>query len=176
MRKNTLRIKRITLLAMFTSLAMVLSWVEAVLMTQLQLVAPMLFLPAVKLGLTNIVIIVVLYRFSIKEAAIVSFVRLILLSILTGTFTGFWYGFAGAVLSLLVMGILKKLDCFSSVGVSVAGAIMHNIGQMIVAVILVETHEIVYYMIILLITGIVGGVFVGLCGALLHKRLEKMKM
>ena len=93
MRKNTLRIKRITLLAMFTSLAMVLSWVEAVLMTQLQLVAPMLFLPAVKLGLTNIVIIVVLYRFSIKEAAIVSFVRLILLSILAGTFTGFWYGF-----------------------------------------------------------------------------------
>ena len=176
MRNNALKIKRITLLAMFTSLAIVLSYVEMLLMTQLQLIAPMIFLPAVKMGLPNIVIILILYRLGIKEASIVSLVRLILSTLLFGTITGFWYSLAGSVLSLLVMGILKKMDSFSPVGVSVLGAIMHNIGQMIVAVILLQTSEIVYYMIILAATGIIGGVFVGLCGALLHKRLEKMKM
>ena len=95
---------------------------------------------------------------------------------LFGNITMFWYSLAGAVLSLAAMGILKKFDFLSTVGVSVAGAIMHNVGQMIVAVLLLQTSEIGYYMIVLSATGTIAGIFIGLCGALMHKRLEKIKM
>lgn len=169
-RKNALRIKKITFLALFASLALLLSYVEMLL--------PPIFtgVPGIKMGLPNIVIILILYRFGIKEAAIVSFVRLLIVSVLFGNITMLWYSLAGAVLSLAVMGILKKLDILSTVGVSVAGAIMHNVGQMIVAMLLMQTSEIGYYMIVLSITGTIAGIFIGLCGALLHKRLAKIKM
>ena len=169
-RKNALRIKKITFLALFASLALLLSYVEMLL--------PPIFtgVPGIKMGLPNIVIILILYRFGIKEAAIVSFVRLLIVSVLFGNITMLWYSLAGAVLSLAVMGILKKLDILSTVGVSVAGAIMHNVGQMIVAMLLMQKSEIGYYMIVLSITGTIAGIFIGLCGALLHKRLAKIKM
>ena len=169
-RKNALRTKKITVLALFASLALLLSYVEMLL--------PPIFtgVPGIKMGLPNIVIILILYRFGIKEAAIVSFVRLLIVSVLFGNITMLWYSLAGAVFSLAVMGILKKLDILSTVGVSVAGAIMHNVGQMIVAVLLLQTSEIGYYMIVLSITGTIAGIFIGLCGALIHKRLEKVKM
>lgn len=170
-RKNALRTKKITFLALFASLALLLSYVEMLL--------PPIFtgVPGIKMGLPNIVIILILYRFGIKEAAIVSFVRLLTVFILfSGNVTMLWYSLAGAVLSLAAMGILKKLDFLSTVGVSVAGAIMHNVGQMIVAMLLMQTSEIGYYMIVLSITGTVAGIFIGLCGALLHKRLKKIKI
>ena len=170
MRKNALRIKKITFLALFASLALLLSYVEMLL--------PPIFtaVPGIKMGLPNIVIILILYRFGIKEASIVSLVRLVIVTMLFGNITMLWYSLAGAVLSLTAMAILKQLDFLSTVGVSVAGAIMHNVGQMIVAVLLLQTSEIGYYMIVLSITGTIAGIFIGLCGALIHKRLEKVKM
>lgn len=170
MRKNTLRTKRITYLALFASLALLLSYVEMLL--------PPIFtaVPGIKMGLPNIIIIVILYRFGIKEAAVVSFVRLTIVTILFGSIMMFWYSLAGALLSMTIMGVLKKLDFMSTVGVSVAGAIMHNLGQIIVAILLLHTTEIAYYMIVLSITGTIAGIFIGLCGALMHKRLEKIKM
>ena len=170
MRKNALRTKKITFLALFASLALLLSYVE-------MLLPPIITsVPGIKMGLPNIVLILILYRFGIKEAAIVSFIRLLIVTILFGNISMLFYSLAGAVLSLAVMGILKKLDFLSTVGVSVAGAIMHNVGQIIVAMLLMQTSEIGYYMIVLSITGTVAGIFIGLCGALLYKRFEKMKM
>lgn len=170
MRTNTLRTKKITFLALFASLALLLSYVEMLL--------PPIFtaVPGVKMGLPNIVIILILYRFGIKEAAIISFVRLVIVTMLFGSIMMFWYSLAGAVLSLTVMGILKKFDFMSTVGVSVAGAIMHNVGQTIVAVFLMQTPKIMYYLAVLSITGTIAGIFIGLCGAFLHKRFEKIKM
>lgn len=170
MRKNALRTKKITFLALFASLALLLSYVEMLL--------PPIFtaVPGVKMGLPNIIIILILYRFGIKEAVVVSCVRLAIVTMLFGNVTMFWYSLAGAVLSLAVMGILKKLDFMSTVGVSVAGAIMHNVGQVLVAILLMHTTEIGYYMIVLSVTGTIAGIFIGLCGALMHKRLEKVKM
>lgn len=170
MRKNSLRIKRITFLALFASLALLLSYVEMLL--------PPIFtaVPGIKMGLSNIVIVLILYRFGIIEASVVSFVRLIISTLLFANISTFWYGLAGAVLSLTVMAILKKLDFLSIVAVSVAGAVLHNIGQMIVAIILLKTPEIGYYMIVLSITGTIAGIFIGICGAFLYKRFEKMKM
>ena len=170
MRKNALRTKKITFLALFASLALLLSYVEMLL--------PPIFtaVPGVKMGLHNIIIIHILYRFGIKEAVVVSGVRLAIVTMLFGNVTMFCYSLAGAVLSLAVMGILKKLDFMSTVGVSVAGAIMHNVGQVLVAILLMHTTEIGYYMIVLSVTGTIAGIFIGLCGALMHKRLEKVKM
>ena len=170
MRKNSLRIKRIAFLALFASLALLLSYVEMLL--------PPIFtaVPGIKMGLSNIVIVLILYRFGIIEASVVSFVRLIISTLLFANISTFWYGLAGAVLSLTVMAILKKLDFLSIVAVSVAGAVLHNIGQMIVAIILLKTPEIGYYMIVLSITGTIAGIFIGICGAFLYKRFEKMKM
>ena len=170
MRKNALRTKKITFLALFASLALLLSYVEMLLPPILTAV------PGIKMGLPNIIIIIILYRFGIKDATVVSLIRLMIVTILFGNITMFWYSLAGAVLSLAVMGILKKLDFLSTIGVSVAGAIMHNVGQIIVAILLMHTTEIGYYLIVLSITGTIAGIFIGLCGALLHKRLEKIKI
>ena len=101
----------------------------------------------------------------------ISLVRLIITTFLFGNFTTFVYSLAGAILSLAIMIILKKLDFLSTVGVSVAGSIMHNIGQILVAMALMQTSEIGYYMIVLAITGTISGILVGICGALVIKRV-----
>ena len=170
--KNNSRIKtkRITVLALCTSVALILSYVEFLL--------PAIFVsvPGIKMGLPNIAILLVLYRIGEKEAAAVSFVRLVISTMLFGNFTSFIYSFAGATLSLALMILLKKLDALSVVGVSVAGALMHNIGQVLVAMALMHTSEIGYYMIILAVTGVISGIFVGLCGAFVFKKLSQIEI
>ena len=170
--KNNSRIKtkRITVLALCTSVALILSYVEFLL--------PAIFVsvPGIKMGLPNIAILLVLYRIGEKEAAVVSFVRLVISTMLFGNFTSFIYSFAGATLSLALMILLKKLDALSVVGVSVAGALMHNIGQVLVAMALMHTSEIGYYMIILAVTGVISGIFVGLCGAFVFKKLSRIEI
>ena len=153
------------MLGMCASVALLLSYVETLF--------PPLFaaVPGIKIGLPNVAIIFLLYRFGVKEAAIVSFVRLIIVSMLFGNTMTLAYSVAGAVLSLLVMALLKRLNFLSTVGVSVAGGVSHNIGQILVAMVLLSTAEIGYYMIVLAATGTVSGIFVGLCGAFLIKRL-----
>ena len=165
MSKNT---KALAVLGLATSLAMILSYVEFLL--------PPLFsaVPGIKIGLPNIIIIFALYRMGIKEAAAISFVRLCLSSLLFGTALTFVYSLAGAVLSLAAMAILKKIGAFSIVGISVAGGVLHNLGQTLVAVLILGTAEIAYYMVILTLTGTVAGVFVGLAGATLLKYIKKI--
>ena len=170
MKTNRMKTKRITLLALCASVALLLSYVEFLL--------PPIFtaVPGIKMGLPNIAILLVLYHFGTKDAIVVSFVRLVITTFLFGNFTTFIYSLAGAALSLLVMVILKKINILSEVGVSVAGAVMHNLGQIIVAMILMHTSEIGYYMIVLAITGTISGIFIGLCGSLILKRISNIKM
>lgn len=166
MKSNT---RKTVMLALFTTVALVLSYVEAIL--------PPLWsaVPGIKIGLPNIIIIVILYRFSFKSAAAVSLVRLLVIMLLFGNFMTFIYSLAGAVLSLVIMTILKKIDFFSAVGVSIAGGVFHNLGQILVAMFLLETAEIGYYMIILTFTGTVAGVLVGIAGSLVMKYLKPLK-
>lgn len=170
MKDNRKRIKRITLLALFTSVALLLSYVE-------MLIGPLFTgVPGIKMGLPNIAIMLVLYRIGTKEAIAVSFIRIVISSILFGNITMFWYSVAGAALSLAVMILLKRIDSFSSLGVSVAGALAHNIGQILVAMLLMQTTQIGYYMIVLSITGTVSGIFVGLLGGFVIKRISKFEI
>ena len=158
------------MLGVTTSLALLLSYVEFLL--------PPLFVavPGIKLGLPNVAILFVLYYAGARPAIAVSLIRVVLSSILFGNAMSFAYSIAGAALSLLIMAILKRTDKLSPVGVSVAGAVMHNIGQIIVAVVLLATPQIAYYMIALTLTGVVSGVFVGILGGLLLRRIPKGKL
>ena len=167
--KKRLSTKKVAFLGLSASLALLLSWIEFLL--------PPLYaaVPGIKIGLPNVVILVVLYLVGTKEAAAVSLVRLCVSSLLFGNPVMFVYSAGGAVLSLLLMILLKKLDQLSTVGVSVAGGVAHNIGQTVVAMLLLDTPQIAYYLIVLTVTGTISGIFIGLCGAFLTKRLSKTK-
>ena len=164
------RTKRVATLGVIASLALLLSYVEFLL--------PPLFVavPGIKLGLPNVAILFVLYYSGVRDAVGVSFVRVIISAILFGSVMTLAYSAAGAVLSLVVMATLKNLKFFSPLGVSVAGAVAHNIGQTVVAVILLDTPQIAYYMIVLTLTGIVTGAFVGILGGLLLRRIPEGKL
>ncbi|MBR6743264.1 MAG: Gx transporter family protein [Clostridia bacterium] len=159
--------KKITMYGLFTALAMIMSLIEVLMPIPLPV-------PGIKVGFPNIIILFVLYRFGAKTAIAVSLVRVLLVSLLFGNFLGLAYSLAGAVLSLVVMILLKKTDLFSTLGVSVVGGIAHNAGQITVACILMSTSEISYYMPVLIITGTVAGIVVGIASHLLIKKAEKI--
>lgn len=161
--------KKTAFLGLCTALALVLAYVES-------LLPPLsAAIPGIKMGLPNIVIIFMLYRYGVKEAAVVSFVRVVAVVLLFGNMMGFAYSMAGAVLSLLGMLLLKKLDFLSVVGVSVAGGVLHNVGQIIMAMFLLGTAELGYYLVVLAVTGTVSGVLIGIGGSVMINRIPEWK-
>lgn len=162
--------RKLAYLGLCTAVALILAYVEVLLPPLTSAV------PGIKLGLPNIAIIFVLYRYGVRYAAMVSFVRIAVVSILFGNPMTFAYSAAGAVLSLLVMAILRRMDVLSTVGVSVAGGVFHNVGQILMAMWLLGTAELGYYLIVLAITGTVSGIFVGLCGGMAVKRIPMRNM
>ena len=164
------RTKKIALLGILTSVALILAYLEAIL--------PPLYaaVPGVKMGLPNLVIIFVLYRFGFKEAIAVSGIRLFIVALLFGNVMTLAYSVAGAVLSLTLMAILKKVNKFSTTGISVAGAVSHNLGQILVAIFLFETVQLGYYMLVLAITGSIAGIFIGIGANILIKRSSSIKI
>ena len=161
MRNNT---RRLTALSLTVSFALILSFVES-------RIPAFVAIPGVKVGLANIAIIFTLYKFGIGEAIAVSAVRVFLMATLFGSPMSFFYSLAGATLSLSVMFLLKKLTPLSEVAVSVSGGIMHNIGQIIMASILLGTNVVVYYLPFLLLSGTVAGIAVGVASGLLIKKV-----
>ena len=125
------------------------------------------------MGIPNIVILVGLYLFSVKEALVISLLRIFVASLLFGNAMSMIYSLAGAILSLAVMAILKKTNLFSVIGVSVTGAVFHNVGQVLVAMLILENIQIGYYMIVLCVTGTIAGVLTGITGGVLEKYLNK---
>jgi heptaprenyl diphosphate synthase len=160
--------KKIALLGVLTSVALVLSYLEAML-PPISTAAP-----GIKMGLPNIIVILLLYKFGLKEALMVSGIRVFIVALLFGNVMTLAYSVAGAVLSLALMTLFKKLNLFSIIGVSIIGGISHNLGQILVAIFLFDTIQIGYYMIILAITGTIAGVVIGIIGSILVKKLEKI--
>jgi len=159
--------KKTAFLGLCTALALVLAYVEVLLPPLLNAV------PGIKMGLPNIIIIFLLYRHGPIPAAAVSLVRVLLVSLLFGNVMSMLYSLAGAALSLGGMALLRRLDFLSTVGVSVAGGVLHNVGQILMAMLLLGTAELGYYLIVLTVTGTVTGVLIGLCGNLLIRRIPK---
>lgn len=157
--------KRLVLLAMLTAVAMILSYVESLL--------PSVGIPGVKMGLANIAVIFALFRFGWKEAAALSLVRVVLVGLLFGSVGAMLYSLAGAVLSLAVMALLRRIDRFSTVGISVAGGVAHNAGQILMAMLILQTKQLLGYLPVLAVSGIAGGVLTGLAAALLIRRIPE---
>lgn len=159
------KLRLITTLGVATAAAMVLSYVET-------LIPAPFAVPGIKLGLANIVGIFLLMKLDWKAAAAVTAVRVLLSALLFGSVASLAYSAAGALLSVLVMSLLKRTGAFSAVGISTAGAVSHNAGQIFMAIILLSTKEIVYWLPPLVISGAVTGLAIGLAGALLVKKID----
>ena len=162
MRNNTRRLAQIALVISF---ALILSFIES-------RIPAFVAIPGVKVGLANIAVIFMLYKFGIKEAITVSLIRVIIVSVLFANFVSLLYSIAGAILSFAVMLLLKSFTPLKEVTVSVAGGIMHNVGQIIVASIMLETNVVVYYLPFLILSGTIAGIVVGITAALLIKKIN----
>lgn len=160
-----MNVKKLTFLSISVALAMILSFVESQ-------IPPFVAVPGVKIGLSNIVTVFLLYSYGWREAGSVSLIRVVLSSILFGSFVSLLYSISGAVLSFLVMLGLKKINIFSVIGVSVAGGVFHNAGQIVCACIVMENAAITSYLPPLIISGTIAGVAVGLLSGILTKKLN----
>ena len=157
--------KKLTVMALTIALAMVLSFLESQ-------IPAFVAIPGVKVGLANIAVVFALYKLGWKEAAGISLIRVLLISVLFGNFASLFYSLAGAVLSLLGMILLKHSEKFSAVAVSVAGGVLHNVGQILMACILLETDIIRYYLPFLILSGVLAGVVIGVVSAIMVQRIK----
>lgn len=159
---------RVAYFGVFTALALIFSYVETLI--------PVNFgIPGVKLGLANLIIVVALYKLPLKEVYLLSVTRILLSGFLFGNYFSILYSLAGGLLSLTVMALLKHQNGFSVMGISVAGGVFHNVGQMVVAMLVVETFSVAYYFPVLMIAGLVTGLLIGILANEMLKRLKNIR-
>lgn len=155
---------KVAYFGIFTALALIFSYVETLI--------PVDFgIQGVKLGLANLVIVIALYKMRISDAFILSVVRVLLSGFIFGNYFSILYSLSGGILSLAVMALLKRAGGFSVVGISIAGGVFHNIGQLIVAMLVVETFSVIYYVPVLLLSGMLAGFVIGVAANETLKRL-----
>ena len=160
---------RVAYFGVFTALALIFSYVETLI--------PFNFgIPGVKLGLANLIIVIALYKMKISDAYMLSIVRVLLSGFIFGNYFSIIYSLAGGILSLSTMYLLKRKDGFSILGISMAGGVMHNVGQLIVAMLVVETFSVIYYVPVLLISGVVTGLLIGIASGEMLKRLVNIHL
>ena len=152
-------------MALSVSFALILSFIESK-------IPAFVAIPGVKVGLANIAVIFTLYRLGIKEAIAVSIIRVLLVSMLFGSPVSLIYSISGAVLSLAVMILMKRFLPFGEVAVSVSGGVMHNVGQIAAASVMLGTNVVVYYLPFLLLSGTIAGIAVGIVSAILIKKIN----
>ena len=158
---------RVAIFGVFVSLALIFSYVET-------LIPFNIGIPGVKLGLANLIIVIALYKMSLKEAYLLSVTRIVLAGFIFGNLFSIIYSLAGGLLRLTVMGLLKRVDGFSVMGISIAGGVMHNVGQLIIAMLVVETFSVIYYVPVLLVSGLLTGLVIGLVSNEMLKRLVNL--
>ena len=158
--------RKIARMGLLTALALILSYVES-------LIPAFVAVPGVKMGLANIVVVFALYTLGPGEAAIVSIIRVLLSSLLFGSILSLSYSAAGAVISLLSMIIMMKTKIFGVTSVSVTGGVFHNLGQILVACLVLETDVLLYYLPVLILSGTITGAVIGIASSIVIKRLHK---
>lgn len=157
--------KKFARLGLLTAAALTLSWLES-------LLPAFGMIPGMKLGLANIVTVFALYRMSWQNAAGITLARVLLTAAMFGSAYSFAYSLAGAALSFTVMLALKSTDRFSVLGVSAAGGVCHNLGQLLVAAAVLRTVELGWYFPVLLFSGTAAGLGIGLAGGLAARRVR----
>lgn len=156
--------QKVALYGVLIALAMVLSYVE-------MLIPLPVGIPGVKPGLANLVVFLALYTMTAREALLISMVRILLVSITFGNGSAFLYSMAGGILSFLVMCIFQKKDFLLPAGVSIAGGIAHNVGQLLMAAVILENGAVFTYFPVLLAAGCITGGIIGFLGEQIRKRI-----
>lgn len=157
--------KKVSLYGILVSLAFIASYIEVLI--------PFNFhIPGMKLGLANIAVLVTLYTGGAKAGITVSIIRIILVGLTFGNPYSAIYGLSGGVLSLVVMILLKRTDFFGMMGVSMAGGVAHNIGQLLCAMILLKLPAVFTYLSYLILVGTVTGALIGIIDEEVLKRLK----
>lgn len=169
MRKGKAVRNKAAYFGVFTALALIFGYVEMLIPIQFGI-------PGIKLGLANLMIVIILYKCGPKEALLLSIVRIVLSGFIFGNMFSILYSLAGGVLSLAVMAFLKRTGAFSVMGASIGGGVSHNIGQLVVAMAVVETYRVGYYLPVLLIAGLLTGLLIGLISNEVLKRLKNLNL
>lgn len=154
--------RRLTVSALLVTVMLMLGYLENLVPTGV---------PGIKLGLSNSVLLLAIYWLGIPTALILMVVKVVLSGILFSGVSAMMYAFAGGVLSMVVMSVLYKAKGFSPIAIAMAGAVFHNVGQVGLAIVILETDRLVYYMAILMLAGLVTGFVTGTVTSLLMKRL-----
>lgn len=155
---------RVAYFGVFTALALIFSYIETLIPFQIGI-------PGVKLGLANLIIVIALYKMSLKETYLLSVVRVVIAGFLFGNLFSIIYSLAGGICSITVMWLLKRRESFSIIGVSAVGGVFHNVGQLLIAMLAVESFSVSYYFPILMIAGIITGIIIGVVSKEMLKRL-----
>jgi len=158
-------VRKMTLLALFTTISLIIFVIESA-------IPPLVPIPGIKPGLANIITLILILNRMPKEAGIVLFMRITLAGIFAGQMMSFIFSLCGGILSLLAMTFVHRFAGNGRIWfTSVIGAICHNAGQMIAAVLTMQTLNVLYYMPFLLVSGIITGLFTGLCAWFFHKHI-----
>lgn len=166
---NTNRTQSVAICALFASIALVFGYIEYLI--------PFNFgIPGVKLGLSNLITVSALYTLGNTKTVTVSLLRVLCTALLFGNIYSFAYSIVGAILSILGMMLAKKISYLSSVGVSVFGGVLHNLGQLSVAVLVVDSINILFYLPILLVSGALTGAIIGICTLPVIRKLNMIKI
>lgn len=158
--------KRLSILALFTAFAIVLSYIESLI--------PVVGIPGVKLGLANFAVVLVMYLLGYKEAIVINIIRIVIVGAMFGNLFSILFSLAGALISFIAMAVLKMTKHFSIVSVAVIGGVFHNIGQFVVAAFVVETFNIAVYVPILIISGIITGLLIGVLSQIIYSRIKNI--
>lgn len=156
--------RKIAYVSLLTSLALIFSYVEAIIPFNIGI-------PGVKLGIANLVIIVALYLLDVKCTFLINIIRIVIAGLLFSGVFGILYSLAGGLLSLTVMALLRKTGFFSIIGISIAGGVTHNLGQIFTAAWLMGTVKVFIYFPVLLFSGIICGALIGIVAFFILKRL-----
>ena len=159
-----MKAKKLCILGILISLSMILSYVES-------LVNILPGFPGFKIGLANICVLFCMYKYSYKEAATVLIIRVILVGFMFSSLASMLYSLSGALLSFAVMVLIKKMNCFSIYAVSTAGGVCHNFGQLVMAMLVLNTKAVMSYLPFLIIFGSVSGFLMGVISEEINKRI-----
>lgn len=157
--------KRVAVCGLLIGLAFVFSYLES-------LVPISIGVPGIKLGLANLVVVVALYVLDKRDAFFISMIRILISGLIFSGAFSLVYSFAGGIISFCVMLLAQKNKHLSVTGVSVLGAAFHNTGQILVAAIVMQTVQIVYYLPVLLLSGAVSGALIGIASNIIIERFH----
>lgn len=159
--------KKVAFIGLLIAFGLALSFLES-------LIPQVIPIPGVKLGLANFAVLMTLYLFGFKEALIMNFARILLASMMFGSAFSFFYALSGALLSILIEVLLIKIEKMSEIGVSVVGGIAHNVGQILLAIIITKTIGVFYYLPFLIVSGILAGIVIGILVKKLRPVLKRI--